>query len=123
MDELQEKNLQVANILYEYIKVEISDLIKDPTKGDVITFFKIITICASNVEMMLYDDKKLRGSEKKKIVLYLAERFIEDFSPEYMYDTMQTLLQQADVMLEDIIDFAKKNKTIKRVGNIFSCCK
>ena len=122
MTELSSKTKGIADELYVYLNNEISSLIRDPAHTDFMTVFKIVTVCASNVELMTYDDKKLKGTEKKKIVVYLANKFIEDLCPEYLYESLSHISTNIEDILEDTIDFAKKNKLVRKATVLFPKC-
>ena len=122
MTELSGKKMIIANELYEYLHSQISDIIHDPAHTDLMTVFKIVTICASNVEFMMYDDKKLKGTVKKQIVVYLANKFVEDLCPEYMYASLSDISCNLEEILENTIDFAKNNKLIKKASFCFPKC-
>jgi len=109
------RNDEIIQDLYANISSDIVEIIEDPSVCDFLTLLDIVCNICAMVELLQIGDGKLKGEDKKNIVIRLGRILIEKHSPEEAKDTiLATFDETCDIAIDKIIFFAKNNKVLKK---------
>ena len=119
---LQGINLIVANTIYDKAHTCLQEILTHPSIDDTILILKTLTTVSSLLEATQINDKKIKGSDKKKIAVYVCKKLVTDCVSVLHQSRIKDLSERvADDFIEIFIDFAKKNKLIKKIHFPCSC--
>tara|TARA_B100001769_G_C22105788_1_gene597400 strand:+ start:829 stop:1227 length:399 start_codon:yes stop_codon:yes gene_type:complete len=111
-------NLIIANKIYEEASVCLEELYRNPSVDDMILIMKTLTTASALSELVKVNDKKVKGREKKRIVVYVSHRLFKDFIHEMHLPRIRDAFERvSDELIEIVIDFAKNNKVLRTISS------
>ena len=121
---LTEFQLQIVKKIYDKAVGALDEITNKPDINDVLLITVTVTNLANLVELIKINNgggvkQPLSGGDKKQIVLFLGELLLEKIVPESNRENIKILYNSyAESVLEKIITFARKNKTVNIVSKI-----
>lgn len=115
-DVLSPGQLQIVERIYTVASSAVEEVYSDPGVDDIITMTVALTKICGLMEAVRVNGNKLKGREKKEIVLYVGRALISDLVPDCDKDRFTTIYDSvATELVEVLITFAKANKTIRSI--------
>ena len=106
----------VIEKIYDSAKVTIKEVQDDPEMSDVLVITTSIIKLCGLIECIKINDTKLKGNDKKNIVLHLGRKILIDILP---YDKVSNIIVIYDTTASNVLDmlikFAKYNKVVKKI--------
>lgn len=114
--------LRISDKLYDNAAITLTEVYADPTVDDFYLVFKTLTLVSTLVEIIEVKDIKLGGRVKRKVVLHLCRRLLIDNVEAIRIDFILKIFDfSSSQVLEEMINFAKNNKLIKKIEFPFKC--
>ncbi len=118
-------NLVIADKIYDRARTCLVEIFTNPSIDDTILILKTLTTVASLLEVtQINGTKKVKGSDKKKIVVYVSKKLVGECVQFFDMQRVSTLFEKnSDELIEIFIDFAKNNKLVEKIKIpcTFSC--
>lgn len=118
-------NLLIADKVYEEASTCLKEVYRNPSVDDIILITKTLTTVSALCELVKVNDRKVKGFEKKRIVMYVSNKLFKDLLHSMHFPRIKDSFERvSDELIEIVINFAKNNKVIRKISthcNFLSC--